>query len=241
MPDYYDILGLTPDATMEQIRKAFRRLAMEKHPDRNKAADADKEFAGIMEAYEVLKDPNLRRRYDAMRAPGKPAAAAPDPAFAAPQLGDTAYQEGVHRARAKARRYASTGFDEFKADILENGVWLPVDILAFCIYYGWKLMRAAYAGAAFIFGLILLLPDSITALLGIQQGTHIFGGISFLLFGTGISLVGDDGRPPAHIWHPLYWRYSHDVALMMSAFFGIALLLLLVLAIVVAAVTVYLL
>lgn len=226
---------------MQDIKKAFRRLAMEKHPDRNKAADADKVFAGIMEAYEVLKDPDLRRRYDDLRAPGKPASVAQEPVSVARQLGDTAYQEGVHRAREKARRYARSRFKEFQADILENGIWLPVDMLAFCIYYGWKLMRAAYAGAAFIAGLLLLLPDPVTALLGVQAGTHIFGGILFLLFGAGVSLVGDDGQPPAHIWHPLYWRYNHDMALMMSAFFGTALLLLLALAIIVAAITTYLL
>ncbi|MCY4623508.1 MAG: molecular chaperone DnaJ [Chloroflexi bacterium] len=62
--DYYNLLGVPRDATEEQIRRAFRGLAMEWHPDRNKAKDAAERFKEINEAYQVLIDPEKRRMYD---------------------------------------------------------------------------------------------------------------------------------------------------------------------------------
>ena len=62
--DYYNLLGVPRDATEEQIRRAFRGLAMEWHPDRNKAKDAAARFKEINEAYQVLIDPEKRRTYD---------------------------------------------------------------------------------------------------------------------------------------------------------------------------------
>lgn len=65
MPDYYEILGLDRDATQEQIKSAFRRLARDTHPDRNPGdAEAEHRFREIAEAYEVLGDPSRRARYD---------------------------------------------------------------------------------------------------------------------------------------------------------------------------------
>ncbi len=62
--DYYDALGISRDATPEAIKKAFRRLAMEYHPDRNKDHGAEERFKAINEAYEVLSDPERRAMYD---------------------------------------------------------------------------------------------------------------------------------------------------------------------------------
>lgn len=64
---YYDILGISPSATTEQIRTQFRKLARERHPDRYKGdarAVAEREFQEIAEAYNVLVDPAQRERYD---------------------------------------------------------------------------------------------------------------------------------------------------------------------------------
>jgi len=63
-PDYYDVLGLDRNATAEDIKQAFRRLARQYHPDVNKAPDAEARFKEINEAYEVLRDPQKRRAYD---------------------------------------------------------------------------------------------------------------------------------------------------------------------------------
>ncbi|MDZ4278062.1 MAG: molecular chaperone DnaJ, partial [Dehalococcoidia bacterium] len=62
--DYYDVLGVPRNASQEEIKKAFRRLAMKYHPDRNRGADAGERFKVINEAYEVLRDPDRRAMYD---------------------------------------------------------------------------------------------------------------------------------------------------------------------------------
>jgi molecular chaperone DnaJ len=63
--DYYEILGLGRDATEEDIKKAYRKLALQHHPDRNPGSkDAEEKFKEATEAYEVLKDPEKRVRYD---------------------------------------------------------------------------------------------------------------------------------------------------------------------------------
>jgi len=64
--DLYAVLGVPSIATSDQIHTAFRLLARKLHPDRNKAADADQQFARVSKAYSVLRDAELRRRYDAM-------------------------------------------------------------------------------------------------------------------------------------------------------------------------------
>jgi len=62
--DYYDVLGVSRNASQEDLKKAFRRLAMKYHPDRNKDDGAESRFKEIGEAYEVLSDPEKRSAYD---------------------------------------------------------------------------------------------------------------------------------------------------------------------------------
>ncbi|XP_057314605.1 dnaJ homolog subfamily B member 9-like [Hydractinia symbiolongicarpus] len=62
--DYYKILGVEKTATEREIKKAFRKLAVKYHPDKNKSPDAEKVFRDIAEAYEVLSDEKKRRIYD---------------------------------------------------------------------------------------------------------------------------------------------------------------------------------
>jgi curved DNA-binding protein len=66
--DYYETLGVPRDASTEDIRKAYRKLAREHHPDVNKDPGADDRFKEISEAYEVLRDPDKRKRYDQLGA-----------------------------------------------------------------------------------------------------------------------------------------------------------------------------
>ena len=72
--DYYEVLGLSKNATDEEIKRAFRKLAKQYHPDINKEPGAEEKFKEIGEAYAVLSDPAKRRQYD--------------------QFGHTAFQNG---------------------------------------------------------------------------------------------------------------------------------------------------
>eukprot|EP00061_Rhincodon_typus_P012088 g37576.t1 len=62
--DYYKILGITKGTAEEDIKKAYRKLALKYHPDKNKSPDAEDKFKEIAEAYDVLSDPKKREIYD---------------------------------------------------------------------------------------------------------------------------------------------------------------------------------
>lgn len=101
--DYYRVLGVPRDATPEQIKKAFRKLARQHHPDVSKAPDAAARMKAVNEAYSVLSDPEQRAAYDAggdaprARAGG---AAGPD--------------------AARRRRFEDSAFDAFFSDLFER-------------------------------------------------------------------------------------------------------------------------
>ena len=63
--DFYEILGVPRTATQDEIQQAYRKLARQHHPDVNKDPGAEDRFKEISEAYDVLSDPQTRRRYDA--------------------------------------------------------------------------------------------------------------------------------------------------------------------------------
>jgi len=68
--DYYEALGVKPEATDAEIKAAYRKLARKYHPDKNKEPGAEDKFKAINEANEALKDPEKRRAYDQLRAGG---------------------------------------------------------------------------------------------------------------------------------------------------------------------------
>ncbi|MBI3984402.1 MAG: J domain-containing protein [Candidatus Levybacteria bacterium] len=72
--DYYSILGVSKSASAEDIKKAYRKLALQYHPDRNKGKESEDKFKEVTKAYEVLSDPSKRQTYD--------------------QFGEAAFQQG---------------------------------------------------------------------------------------------------------------------------------------------------
>ncbi len=64
--DYYEILGVSREASQDDINKAYRKLARKYHPDVNPEPEGEEKFKEINEAYEVLKDPEKRKRYDSL-------------------------------------------------------------------------------------------------------------------------------------------------------------------------------
>jgi len=62
--DYYEIMGVARDASSDEIKRAYRRLARKFHPDVSKEKDAEARFKEVGEAYEVLRDPEKRAAYD---------------------------------------------------------------------------------------------------------------------------------------------------------------------------------
>ncbi|KAI7894359.1 dnaJ-like protein subfamily B member 6-like protein [Mucor mucedo] len=62
--DYYEVLNISVDADDKQVKKAYRKLALKYHPDKNQSPEAVEKFKDISEAYEILSDPEKRRVYD---------------------------------------------------------------------------------------------------------------------------------------------------------------------------------
>ncbi len=62
--DYYEVLGISKSASKEEIKKAYRKLAKQYHPDKNKSSDAEEKFKEVQESYDILLDDQKRKAYD---------------------------------------------------------------------------------------------------------------------------------------------------------------------------------
>jgi molecular chaperone DnaJ len=91
--DYYDVLGVKKDASLSDIKTAYRRLAKQLHPDHNKEADAEERFNEVREAYEVLSNEQKRKAYDQFGHAGTQGFD-PDSAGGYPGFGGTPFDMG---------------------------------------------------------------------------------------------------------------------------------------------------
>lgn len=133
MPDYYAILGVSRDATQEDIKRAYRKLARESHPDANpEDPHAEDRFKQISQAYKVLSDPEARRRFDAFGDAGP--AGAPFGGFG--DLSDImdAFFGGSPFGRTRARRTSAVAGQDIGVAVtlsLEQAVFgttAPVEV-----------------------------------------------------------------------------------------------------------------
>lgn len=86
--DYYEVLGVSRNAAKDEIKNAYRKLALQYHPDRNKAPDAEEKFKEISEAYAVLSDDEKRKQYDMFGHAGIGAKYSPEDIFRGVDFGD---------------------------------------------------------------------------------------------------------------------------------------------------------
>jgi curved DNA-binding protein len=94
--DYYEILGVKKDSSTQDIKKAYRKLAMKYHPDRNKGdKEAEEKFKKISEAYAVLSDPEKRKQYDTFGASGFQQRYSQEDIFRGFDLGDILKEFGL--------------------------------------------------------------------------------------------------------------------------------------------------
>ena len=136
MKNYYKILGVSQSASIGEIKKAYRALAFQFHPDKNKQTNAASRFIEITEAYEVLRDPEKRKQYDVIY----------EKYFRSekvivPETGE--FENEKHQwqqyGKTKAKEYAAVDFGEFlKRAFLEIKIgtgYLPsfITILFFAI------------------------------------------------------------------------------------------------------------
>jgi curved DNA-binding protein CbpA len=146
MKNYYEILSISKNATDIEIKKAFRKLALQYHPDKNKSKDAHNIFVQINIAYETLKNIEKREEYNNKLSFNK--------------KNDTYnYKEKSNReTKEKAEEYANMSYEQFE-DILEN-----------LIYFGKKAKKTAKKGCGWVLAIILIPIGVISLLAAIIRG-----------------------------------------------------------------------
>ena len=111
MNNYYEILGVPQSATDLQIKKAYRKLALDLHPDKNSSPDPHGQFIRLTEAFEVLKNPRTRKLYDDIMHRSS---------FSDKQeKWKSDVEQTASRARAKGEQYAND-FDYFSKEVIKR-------------------------------------------------------------------------------------------------------------------------
>lgn len=133
--NYYQILGVSRDASDEEIKKAYRKLVFEHHPDRNPHnTDSEARIREINAAYEIVGDPEKRKSYDRLSWGDEPRAAAADPGIILKEMEQKLFDEGrkelfallmkdvkrvkVELAIIRERIVAEQGYDSFLESVV---------------------------------------------------------------------------------------------------------------------------
>ncbi len=144
--DYYQVLGVAREASDEDIKKAYRKLVFEHHPDRNPhKADADERIREINAAYEIVGDPEKRKSYDRLSWGDEPRATAVDPEIILKEMEQKLFDEGRKElfailmqnvARVKdeltvirARTIQAQGYDSFFEPVVQARAYEIMDNL----------------------------------------------------------------------------------------------------------------
>ncbi|MEY4529186.1 MAG: hypothetical protein RL768_2905 [Nitrospirota bacterium] len=145
--DYYQVLGVSREASDEEIKKAYRKLVFQHHPDRNpNGKDAEAKIREINAAYEIVGDAEKRRSYDRLYWGDEPRADVVDVSVILHEMEQKLFDEGrkelfallvkdVKRVKAelavlRARTVAAQGYDTFKEDLVaERGAEVMDDFL----------------------------------------------------------------------------------------------------------------
>jgi len=133
MKNYYKILGVPFDATLFDIKKAYRNLAFKYHPDQSKTAESSKNFITITEAYEVLKDPTKRKEYDVLYDKFVKQDLPPPAQFTEKE------RSWENHGKQKAKEYASMSYDAFVKRVVDELMiatkyTLNFTLIAFCVF-----------------------------------------------------------------------------------------------------------
>ncbi|MEM3693080.1 MAG: molecular chaperone DnaJ [Candidatus Bathyarchaeia archaeon] len=126
--DYYEILGVSRNATKEEIKEAFRKLAFQYHPDRNKSPDAAEKFKEISEAYAVLSDDEKRRQYDLMGRAGIEGRYTPEDLFRRTDFEEVFRDFGFGGFESIFERFFKDWFGGFRAEGPSRGEDLQYEL-----------------------------------------------------------------------------------------------------------------
>ena len=161
MKDYYAILNIPRTATAKEIKQAYRSLAMQWHPDRNKDPSAHNRFVEIQEAYSILRDATQRLEYDRLLNES-------ETERSEPATSKTQYDEWVRQAKDTAEKYANKEYEDFlktvinevklNASYLPNIVAMAITACMACVFLFIGLFQSTYmASEPFSLGILIFL------------------------------------------------------------------------------------